>query len=224
MNVQLPLKLLLTESATFSNFYPGENIQLVNALQEGFDGCLFYWGGTGVGKTHLLHAICHEYMNKGAKPVYLPLDDHELDPLILEGLENYDLVCLDNIHAVAGQDNWETALFHLYNRVQENNTCLVISSTRPLASLDVKLADLLSRLGWGLVFQLLQLNDDDKQKALQQWAAIRGLEMNNEVAQYLLKHCPRDMKSLFEMLDRLDHASLAAQRKLTIPFVRGYIM
>ncbi|MDH5572845.1 MAG: DnaA regulatory inactivator Hda, partial [Gammaproteobacteria bacterium] len=42
-------------------------------------------------------------------------------------------------------------------------------------------------------------------------------------AKYLLKHCPRDMKSLFEMLDRLDHASLAAQRKLTIPFVRGCI-
>ena len=224
MNAQLPLKLQLTESATFSNFYSGDNVQLVNTLTEGFEGCLYYWGSSGVGKTHLLHAACHEYMSQGLRPVYLPLDNNELVPEMLEGLEQYDLICLDNIHAVAGQDNWETALFHLYNRALENNTCLVISSVRPLASLEVKLADLLSRLGWGLVFQLLTLNDDGKQKALQQWAAVRGLEMNNEVAQYLLKHCPRDMKSLFEILEQLDRASLAAQRKLTIPFVRGYIM
>jgi DnaA family protein len=82
------------------------------------------------------------------------------------------------------------------------------------------LPDLVSRLGWGPVFQLSALTDIEKRGALQLRAHRRGLEMGDEVADYLLKRCPRDMDSLFNLLNRLDHASLAAQRRLTIPFVR----
>lgn len=223
MTRQLPLSIRLRDAATFDNFLPAGNEGLIAALQQDEALSLYFWGPPGTGKSHLLQAVCHRAAAQGRRAAYLPLAEPGLDPAMLEGMEQYDQLCLDDIDQVAGDPDWETALFHAYNRVTAaGHRWLVTASVSP-AALAVQLPDLRSRLGWGPVFQLQPLSDTAKRQALQQRADARGLRLDQEVADYLMKRCPRDMGSLFELLEGLDEASLAAQRRLTIPFVRDYL-
>ena len=218
---QLPLGIGLKDTATFDNFYPAGNELVLQALQKSNDAMLYLWGPVGSGKSHLLQALCHATAANGHSPVYLPLQELvSLSPALLEGLEQQALIAVDDVQAVAGLSQWEEGLFHLYNRVRDFGHRLVVSATSAPVGLALTLPDLASRLGWGPVFQLSALSDLDKRAALQLRAHRRGLEMGDEVAVYLLRRCPRDMDSLFNLLNRLDQASLAAQRRLTIPFVR----
>lgn len=223
INVQLPLGIQLRDSATFASFYPAQNQQLLITLKETQETCVYFWGKASTGKSHLLQALCHEKAVAGWRVAYLPLAEADLMPAMLEDMDQFDLICVDDLQDVAGKQDWEVALFHLYNRIQSRAGRLVISANQAPASLPLGLQDLTSRLGWGLVFQLQELADEDKQAALQLRAQARGLELSDEVAAYLLRHTPRDMRSLFALLEHLDHASLAAQRKLTIPFVRELV-
>ncbi len=218
---QLPLGISLRDTATFDNYYSVGNELVLQALQQGNDKMLYLWGPAGCGKSHLLQALCHATAATGQSPVYLPLQElRTLSPALLEGLESQVLLAIDDIQAIAGMPQWEEALFHLYNRVRDLGHRLVVSAIVAPAGLPLTLPDLVSRLGWGPVFQLSVLSDQDKRTVLQMRARRRGLEMSNEVAEYLLRRCPRDMDSLFNLLNQLDHASLVAQRRLTIPFVR----
>jgi DnaA family protein len=220
---QLPLGLSLKDNATFANFYPGDNVVLLEALA-GRESPVFVWGSAGSGKSHLLQAVCHAAAGQGLPPAYLPLAQHaRLAPAMLEGLEQQAVVTVDDVHCIVGQADWEEALFHLFNRLREAGNRLVVSARCAPAALNLGLPDLVSRLGWGPVFQLQPLDDEGKRAALQLRARQRGMELPDEVAVYLLRRSPRDMDSLFELLQRLDVASLAAQRRLTIPFVRALI-
>lgn len=217
---QLPLRIGLRDSATFSNFYPGANAGACHALEQGSEPFIYIWGAAGSGKSHLLQAACHAVTEQGGAAIYLPLSEAGLAPSMVEGLEGMALVCLDGVEAVAGNEEWETALFHLYNRLRDSDNRLLAAGTSAPTALGLSLPDLVSRLGWGPVFQLQPLDDEGKAAALRQRAANRGMQMPTEVAAYLLQRAPRDMHVLFALLERLDEGSLAAQRKLTIPFVR----
>lgn len=228
MSVQLPLGIGLHESASFENYIPGPNQAVYTVLQKMIAGqgekCLYLWGGLGTGKSHLLQAACHYVASQGGHPAYLPLShvtqasSAALESL--ENLENLDLVCLDDIHAIAGQAEWEQSLFHLFNRLHDNKVPQIISGIAPPNILNIHLADLASRLNWGGVFGLDNLAPPDKVAALQKHAKGRGLTLSVEVATYLVRHCPDEMPALVTWLDKLDYASLAARRKLTLPFVR----
>ena len=221
---QLPLKLSLRESATFAGFFPAGNEAAVHALRQATEPYVFLAGVEGSGKTHLLQAACHAARESGASSAYIPLArQDELSPGVLEGLEHVELVCLDDVDAVAGNATWELALFNLFNQIHGTDGRLLITGSEVPTHLPIGLADLASRLTWGPVFQLRVLADEHKTAALQLRAASRGVELPDEVATYLLRRCPRDLTSLFALLDRLDTASLAAQRRLTIPFVRQFV-
>jgi DnaA family protein len=223
MNQQLPLGIRLRDDATFDNFLPAGNEHVLAALRDPDHASFYLWGAAGTGKSHLLQAICHAAVNRQQRAAYLPLGEPGLMPAMLEGMEQYDWVCLDNLDRIAGDPDWEIALFHAYNRIQAEGHHLVITASVSPAALMIQLPDLQSRLSWGPVFQLQPLADQAKRLALQQRASNRGVSLEDEVADYLMKRCPRDMASLFHLLDDLDEASLAAQRRLTIPFVRDYL-
>ncbi len=225
---QLTLGIRLNDRASFANYFTGRNAEVLNHLRACARGDshlpVLVWSGPGCGKTHLLHAACHAASARAEHPVYLPMRDAALwSPEVLEGLEQAALVCIDDVDAVAGLPAWEEALFHLYNRMSEQRHGLLLSAAAPPGELKLKLPDLASRLAWGLVLHLEALDENDKLGALQLRAQQRGLELPADVAQFLLRRCPRDLPSLFALLDRLDQASLAAHRKLTIPFVREFI-
>ncbi len=222
---QLPLGISLRDDARFENFQAGDNGLVCQMLRQSAQGegeqFLYLWGSEGAGCSHLLQASCHAAEPSGRSAVYLPLNELvSLSPQILEGLESLQLVCIDNVEAVANQPEWEEALFHLFNRIRQEDNRLVVAADSAPRQLDIKLPDLVSRLSWGIVFNVLPLNDEDKVKAIQLRAKVRGFSLPEDVAKYMVHHDSRSMSDLCLTLDRLDKASLLAQRKVTIPFIK----
>ncbi|OON39012.1 DnaA regulatory inactivator Hda [Izhakiella australiensis] len=223
---QLSLPLYLPDDETFASFWPGDNSVLLAALQGALvrdHGSYFYiWAREGSGRSHLLHAACAELSARNQAVGYVPLDKRTwFVPEVLDGMEQLALVCIDNIECVAGDQPWEMAIFNLYNRILESGkTRLIITGDRPARQLNLQLPDLASRLDWGQIYRLQPLSDEDKVQALQLRARQRGFELPEDVGRFLLKRLDREMRTLFTTLDRLDHASISAQRKLTIPFVK----
>jgi DnaA family protein len=227
MSTQLALPLGLRDDATFDNFFQGVNAHCVTALNAAASGAgypfIYVWGQIGAGRSHLLQAACHLATQKNRTCVYLPLSTPGLTPQILHDLEHINLVCIDDVEAIAKDNAWEEALFYLYNRIRDAGQTLLIAGAHPPQRLGLGLPDLVSRLAWGVVFQLHLLSDEEKWAALAMRAKLRGLVLSEEVGQFLLRRCPRDMTQLFAILDTLDKASLQAQRKLTIPFVKSVL-
>lgn len=226
---QLSLGISLSDDATFSNFYypaNSSNAQAVACLQAQLgpvgEHLVLLWGDAGVGLTHLLQAACHHASEQGLRAQYLPLKDVSgFNPEhLMDELDGQDLVCLDALDVIAGHPIWERTLFHFFNRSRDAGKRLVIASHMAPAQLPIALADLQSRLKWGVTFRIQPLSDEEKCQALAMRAKARGLEMNDEIGQYIIKRAPRDMNELFYLLERLDDASLAEQRRLTIPFVK----
>lgn len=225
VSAQLPLGLTLKDEATFDNFYSGQNAEIIAALKQTVsdkgERMVYLCASRGQGCSHLLQAACHYAQQQRTSSVYLSLAQYQtLSPEILNGLESLNLICLDDLHQVAGQAEWEEAIFHLYNRVQAAGGKLIIAARDLPKAINLQLPDLVSRLAWGIVFQLHSLTDDEKLTVLTMRANRRGITLSEEVGRYILTHCPRHMGTLFAALDVLDKASLAAQRRLTIPFVK----
>ena len=222
---QLALPLQLADHAVFASFLDSGNETLVATLAdiavggEGH-GC-WLWGAASTGKTHLLQAVCDE---AGDRAVYMPLSMFaDAGPGILEGLASRELICIDDVDLVAGQAEWEMALFDLSNQVFDAGAQLIVSAASAPRECAIKLADLQSRFAKLPVFQLHVLDEDERVGALQLRSKHRGLELPNDTARYLLKRSRRDMASLYEVLDRLDREALRAKRRLTIPFVRDVL-
>ncbi len=223
---QLPLAVQLNDDTTFTDFCWDRNRLLQDALLRAFDGSaerFFYiWGAVGSGKSHVLQACCQSMNARNHTATYLPLNLlKEWGPEILEGVHEHERVAIDDIEAISGHSAWEEALFHLYNRMRDQGQSILImtAKTPPFYS-EVKLPDLRSRFAWGLVFQLNDLDDVDKVSVLKLRAKKRGFHLSTQVCQYMMNHCARNMHDLYALLNRLDQASLAAQRKITIPFIK----
>lgn len=183
---------------------------------------IYLWGSRACGRTHLLQALCHELDHEQSESaVYLPLSecDH-YSPEIFDGLQSMSLVCLDDIHALYGRTDWQEALFHLFNRIHESACRLVVSADCAPRQLKFDLADLGSRMAWGLTFQVGELDDEGKAEALRVRAAQRGIELSDEILNYILLRSGRDLEALLQVLDMLDTLSLVEKRKVTIPFIR----
>ncbi len=226
---QLSLSVSLIDDATFDNFYALEttpNAQVRSALRSQIEFAnepfIYLWGASGCGLTHLLQAACHQAQTLGKSFQYFPLRDligYAPDELFT-GLETLDFVCLDGVDLIIGRADWELALFSLYNRMRDAGKLLLVAAVLGPRELPVNLPDLASRLQWGITFHVHSLDDQEKQQALQLRARARGLELSDEVANFIIQRLPRDMNELFWQLNRLDYASLAEQRKLTIPFIK----
>ncbi len=222
---QLALPLRLADHAVFASFLATGNETLLATLRDlaagrGGGGC-WLWGAASSGKTHLLQAVCDE---AGDESVYIPLSLFtEASPEILDGLANRALICIDDLHLVAGQADWEKALFVLYNQILAAEGRLIVAAKAAPRVAGFKLADLRSRLSQLPIFQVRPLGDAATQQALQLRASQRGLDLPDDTAQFLLSRNRRDMASLYSVLDKLDDEALRAQRRLTIPFVKAVL-
>ncbi len=221
---QLTLRLSPQEVYRLDNFLFAD-AALAEAVNEFCGGrgsdFLYLCGASGAGKTHLTLAIADE-MQSHCRVAYLNFQElrQTAEPAALKSLLDADVLCLDAVEAIAGDKHWQEALFHGFNDIKQQQKRLLIATENPPAQLSIELADLRSRLATGLVFQLPVMADQLKQEALILQAQSRGLILSEEVAQYLLRHYGRDMPSLMAVLQKLDKASLQAQRRLTIPFVK----
>ena len=221
---QLTLPLGIVPSSSFASFVSGKaNANACAVLQalcsgELHETQLFLWGERSVGKTHLLSAACQDFASRGYQVAYLTGDLANYDDALL-GMEAVDLFCLDDLHLL--QSGAEENLFHCINRCRDSQTRLVFASRHSFDELDFGLADLMTRLSWGPVFQLQALEDDDLSIAFALMLNLRGLDVSGEVIEYVSRRYPREITALKQLVERLDQASLSEQRRITIPLVKS---
>ncbi len=197
---------------TLENFVGGRNVELLAALRQALgatqgERCLFVWGETGSGKSHLLQAVIGQARAAGQEAVYARG----------EVPQAAQVVAVDDVEEL--EDAAQVDLFTLYNQMRENGGLLLVSGSQAPAFLKLR-DDLRTRLGWGLVYQVHALNDAEKAQALQQHAQARGFELSTEVITYLLRHGRRDLPALLETLNALDEHCLRLKRAASVPLLK----
>ena len=221
---QIPLPLTPRPDCRLGDFVVGPNVAVIEALRQMLDepgSHVYLHGEEGSGKTYLLNALCLETRERQGRAFYLALKRLPQDAVAsLQGLEDLDLVCVDDLHMIAGDKTWEEALFHCFNRIRKANGRLLISSVKPLSALDISLPDLVSRLAWGLRLPLKPLSDEDKLAVIGKHSDALGLGLSEEVQRYLLKHHDRSITALIRTVETLHQVALTNKRRITIPLAR----
>lgn len=225
MVIQQALQFEFQSNLTFTSFFAGHNAEVIQQVQRlagaGTEQQLYLWGENGSGKTHLLQACCQLAKSNGKDPFYFRFNPADLPaPKLLEGLEDVDLVCLDDIQSIGGQADWEAALFGFYNSHRQNNHKLLLAADCPPKYLPINLPDLKTRMGWGLTLKIQPLRQDQIIEALTFKAHFLGFDIPPQVGRFLLNHYVHDLSAMWQLLEKIDRATLAAQRKLTIPFLK----
>lgn len=218
---QYPFDFVVQTELLFNNFFSSPaNKPLLHFLQNfasSNDRLCYLWGSSGNGKTHLLQALCQS----SEQAVYVPLRQmFAYGPHTLDGLETLDMIVLDDLQVVAGNLSWEEKLFELFNAVQAYGGRLCFAANAPLAQLPLQLADLMSRLQLCVAYEVVENDDVAKAAIMRLRAEQRGIELKDEVMQYIMLRNSRNLHDLMEVLDKLDKLSLAEQRRCTIPFVK----
>lgn len=225
---QLPLALKLRQGKDFAGFVCAEDADLIPLLQSlsgGDIGQAYLYGEAGSGKSHLLEACVAQVEQRGARASLLSASLlKELPPAVLAGMEDgLCLLALDDVDALAGRPEWEEALFHFYNRCRAQQVALLFAGRLSPRQAGFGLPDLTTRLGAGPVLCLALPDEAGLMRLLQQQARDRGLQLSEELAQFMLKRAPRQPAALAQLMERLDQAALADGRRLSIPFVKQWL-
>ncbi len=225
---QIPFQFGDFQKNDLASFLPGENQNLLNIIKlitnKQEIHSLYLWGESGTGKTHLLQAVCKQAADNDLHVAYIPLKQlSELSAEMLHDLGELDLVCVDDLDCVAGQIEWQQGLTWLYNELRDNNHSMIMSGNKSATTIELEVEDIKSRLSWDQVTQIKSPSDDVKVQILKQKANARSFELSDEVIEFLIRRVDRNLVSLISILDKIDHASLAEKRKITIPFVKELI-
>jgi len=234
MSNQLPLALRWPAQQRFDSFLAGSNAVALGLVRDAAASARAPWvflaGPPGSGRTHLLIAACAHADDEGRSAQYFALRGGDESAAqrppgvdlaaAVRSLGGSEVLALDDIDAIAGNREAEIALFDLYNRCKVDNSTMLFSATTPPAQLGIGLPDLVSRLSACAQAVLKLLPDAERREALRQRAHARGLILDDAVLDWLFARTQRDLGSLTALLDRLDRESLAAQRRITVPFLR----
>jgi len=224
---QLPLALRWPRRQRFEHFHAGANAAALAAVQalalQPGAPWVYLHGASGSGRSHLLMAACQAAIAAERRVQYLPLATIADHAAALRGVAGSELLALDDLGAIAGNRDAEHALFDLYNRARAEGSALLFAADATPTRLGIELPDLRSRLGACTQFALKPLDDDERRMVLKAQAASRGIELDDSVLDWLFTRYARDLGALLDLLDKLDQASLAAQRRITVPFLRGVL-
>lgn len=242
---QMALPIAHADKASFDNFWVGRNEELVTALKkismpEQINvsdtiarKVLYLYGGSGAGKSHLAFSAIRaanriandETSEQGASTdtSYVSLNDGRVTTEMLSAINPSGLVCVDDINAWAGDREKESALFTLFEQVKHSDGHLLVCSSQPPGAAGFVINDLVSRLSSGLIYPVYELNDEERFFAIKLRANQRGLKIADDAVKYLLSRSSRDPGDLFEILDRIDRASLVEKRRITIPFLQNVL-
>ncbi len=214
---QLALTLAPPPAPALGNFYPGRNVELLALLGNlvagrGVERCIYLWGNAGSGRSHLLRATIAGLNAAGLVCLHVSRGD----PIPAPSVE-LRAVAVDDVETLDARN--QRAFFNLYNQLRERAGIVLAAGDAPPARLRLR-PELVTRLGWGLVYQVQALTDDEKALALKRRAAARSFDLPDGVIDYLLRHLSRDLPSLMSVLDALDRHSLEAKRPITLPLLK----
>lgn len=221
---QLPLALRYPADQRLETFVrpPDGALPSLQALAARADATWTYIAGASrTGKTHLALALCAATEQQGRRAAYLPvMAAAGRTREALEALDGYDVIALDGLEAIAGNREDEVALFDFHNRARAQAQSVLYTARGNPDELDLGLPDLRSRLQQCMRVMLDPLDDEGRREVLRERAHRRGLVLEDAALDWLLTHTQRDLGALVALLDTLDRASLAAQRRITVPFLR----
>jgi len=228
MSEQISLPIRLQDWASLENYFlpaGSSNRALLDSLASVNWQVVYLHGPSSSGKTHLLQASCRFWQEeKGSRVMYLPLRDlAESSSDLLQGLDQLDLLALDDLEVVAHQADWEESIFHLFNALQHRGARMIFASRFVPTELPLQLADLRSRVLSGTSWRLEPLDEQNLRNALVKRAERLGLTLASQVLDYLFTRYSRDARTLFELLDRLDKYAFNQQRQITLPLIRSYL-
>lgn len=226
MTLQLPLGLHLRDETTLDSFFTGSNENVLDAIFRFINGYgnkfLLVCGENEAGKTHLLQATALKCQEYGLSSLYLPLKELQaFSSHYLDGLENLNVICIDDLQSVIGNSDWEEAILEFFTHLEKNNRRAIFSIDKNLHDLNITNSKLQRFfLSNTTLLELIPMTRQQKIQALSLRAGHRGMKINERVAKFLLKSCSMDLSNLFSFLDKLDQVSLVEQKKLTLPFVK----
>ena len=214
---QLALTLAPAPAPALDNFFPGRNAELLTLLGNLVAGrnverSVYLWGEAGSGRSHLLRATVDGLQAAGLVCLYV----RRGDPVPVPSAE-LRAVAVDDVETLDARN--QRAFFNLYNQIRERTGIVLAAGDGPPARLKLR-PELVTRLGWGLVYQVQALTDDEKALALKRHAASRSFDLPDGVIDYLQRHMSRDLPSLMSILDAIDRHSLEAKRPITLPLLK----
>ncbi len=213
------------EESSFSGFCVGDNAELIAELQRivhqlHLFRVLYLYGEAGSGKTHLLNACCQLSRTLRQPHIYLPVGEAS-EVVLPEHIAPQSLLCIDNLQACREYSAWQVKLLGLYEKLSTNAGAVIVAADCPTDELGLQFKDLQSRLVSGGVYKVAKLNDTDKRAALKARARQKGFDLNDQLLQFMMTYYRRDTVSLFALLDRIDHVSMAEKRNITVPFIKS---
>ena len=227
---QLNLDVKLDEAINLNNFILCPSTEIILKASKDFVSgsdtikTFFLWGKKGTGKNYLLHSINREFLEKKLHSAFVSFDNNSLDnPSVLEGLEELDVIFIESMEQFPCSKEWELALFNLINACLLKDCKIFISSGVTAKQLEINLVDLKSRLLAFPAFELPEINEDEKIKALKEAASRKGWELEDNVLSYILTHTSRNLSDLMSLMNELDTFSLEKKRKVSIALVRELI-
>jgi DnaA family protein len=229
-SLQLPLAIRWPAQQGFEDYRAGDNGAAVHLLRAASQyaeaGWVFLSGPPASGKTHLLIAACATASEQGRRAQYISLSQVPQGNALagaIRALGGSDLLAIDDLDTIAGEADAEHALFDLYNRCKVDKSTLLFAAKQPAAQMSLRLPDLISRLSACAQAALKPLDEEGRREVLVQRATARGLTLDAAVLDWLFVHHARDLRSLSDLFERIDKAALAAQRRVTVPFLRGLL-
>jgi len=224
---QLHLPIRLRDAVSVDNFFPAGNEEVFAAFNGWLNGnidksVLFLHGVIGSGRSHLLQAACRYISEKERPSIYVPAGEPGISGEFISQLDPESTVCIDDLDQVVGDEHWEEAVLEVHERLLSSNGRLLLAALQPPRVLDLMLPDLATRLAAGAVYRIQPLTERELPRAMQLRARRRGLELPDEVVEYLLRRVPRNSEAIFDLLDRVDEAAFSKKRRLTVPFIREF--
>jgi DnaA family protein len=212
---------------TLENFVPGRNLELFQTLKKILEGreqerFIYLWGVNGCGKSHLLQAVVESFIQYKLDAAYINCGITQNFEMEFPVVDKINCLAIDDVDHL--NSSTQIDLFNLYNHIRDEcQSLMLVSGSVAPSQLNLR-EDLVTRLGWGLIYQVHELSDDEKIQAMKKHAKRKGFELTQDVCNYLLRHVKRDLPSLIVTLDALDLHSLREKRPITIPMLRELLL
>jgi DnaA family protein len=224
---QLALQIQINERASLNNFFVSKKnnktIQILKNILLGSDkGVQIFIDDLGSnGKSYLLQAICNDFSNSNNSSIYIPMQEAiNLDPSILEGVSELNLICIDDIDLINKRREWEIALFNLINECYEKECFLLLSGS--INKLEV-IPDLVSRIKKMETLRLEAINDDELLEATKAISKNLNMEISDKNMNYLINNSKRDIKTIFRTLSQLEKESLERKKSIGLNLIKEVI-
>jgi chromosomal replication initiator protein len=234
-----PPSAALNERYKFDRFVVGGNNQLAAAACQRVSSApataynpLFVWGGTGLGKTHLMHAIGHAIRERFPEKeiAYVPSEQftNEMIAAIQGGStaqfrEHYrriDVLLVDDVHFIGNKEGTQEEFFHTFNSLYDAQKQIVITSDRPPPEIPGLQERLVSRFEWGLVTDIQPPDLETRSAILLKKAAEDGLQIDDDVIDYVARNRRNSVRQLEGALIKLLAFSSLTRRDITLEMAR----